>query len=853
MPATTKKPIKIVPNTIKTIPKVPLSPISKSKSFQEKLNDIQNNIDINIDDIPEDLLDIWNELQEDITPKLISKNYKLWLTIFTPFILPGIINGMSGKPSVPQPVVTVQEPAPDPKQIVNFAQKYFAEHGLELCKSLTKTDLNNIKQDLINNWGKGPDAFSKAFQDSYPVSKARLENIYRSERHLAEYNGVLERAKIADHKYKQWRAVGDERSCDLCMSHDMETVPINEPFSNGEMTATGHPQCRCSMVTYSDEDYDEMKEDSAYLDDVVNTIKLNYNCPDSEKQGTGPGSCGGSVDKESKPSSNDIWLSKIGKLPEDEPGYFYHTTTKDVLDSIKSRGLVGNQKEHNFSSNVNPNTHLTFLSASIEDKEETENNPRSVGVSYWSKMLFEKNKKDPVILRVKKENVSGVKEFGKGYEFRTKDKIDPKNLQYWSGNKWHDLSDLKKQDSAYLADAFETIKLNYKCKAGTVDDSNKCNIDEKESSATSISFKETPQQEKMRSNMESTIGQINENLESMVTEFRNDTKRYNALYKRSPESLSKALFNLPVKEKWAKMEDSFLEARKQYIDSFGGRFARTPESEQTLKLKPQQRESANKLRDVSNTILESANTVQKDSLLSFVIDSASINNSLIDGINISDNKISEIIMNDIDDESVREYIRTVFNTSDEEILKNTVGNLAKQYWEPTKDRYLKAGYKNLQSNLQDIKHMDELISSSIAPSDLVVYSGISENVIPKNLNVGDEITLKCYLSTSRLKEVASGFAKLKKGYTVAINIKPGTSALAIEDYQYNNKDMVYTMYPQISWTYADKDESHGWIVGESGKKDTGGSQREVIISRNQKYRVAKVGKNNLELETINGD
>ena len=595
------------------------------------------------------------------------------------------------------------------------------------------------------------------------------------------------------------------------------------------------------------------EHENVLLEDVTNFIKLNYNCPNSEKQGTGPGSCGGSVDKESKPSSNDIWLSKIGKLPEDEPGYFYHTTTKDVLDSIKSRGLVGNQKEHNFSSNVNPNTHLTFLSASIEDKEETENNPRSVGVSYWSKMLFEKNKKDPVILRVKKENVSGVKEFGKGYEFRTKDKIDPKNLQYWSGNKWHDLSDLKKQDSAYLADAFETIKLNYKCKAGTVDDSNKCNIDEKESSATSISFKETPQQEKMRSNMESTIGQINENLESMVTEFRNDTKRYNALYKRSPESLSKALFNLPVKEKWAKMEDSFLEARKQYIDSFGGRLARTPESEQTLKLKPQQREYANKLRDVSNTILESANTVQKDSLLSFVIDSASINNSLIDGINISDNKISEIIMNDIDDESVREYIRTVFNTSDEEILKNTVGNLAKQYWEPTKDRYLKAGYKNLQSNLQDIKHMDELISSSIAPSDLVVYSGISENVIPNNLNVGDEITLKCYLSTSRLKEVASGFAKLKKGYTVAINIKPGTSALAIEDYQYNNKDMVYTMYPQISWTYADKDESHGWIVGESGKKDTGGSQREVIISRNQKYRVAKVGKNNLELETINGD
>ena len=337
MPATTKKPIKIVPNTIKTIPKVPLSPISKSKSFQEKLNDIQNNIDINIDDIPEDLLDIWDELQEDITPKLISKNYKLWLTIFTPLILPGIINGMSGKPAVPQPVVTVQEPAPDPKQIVNFAQKYFAEHGLELCKSLTKTDLNSMKQDLINNWGKGPDAFSKAFQDSYPVSKARLENIYRSERHIAEYHGVLERAKIADHKYKQWRAVGDERSCDLCMSHDMETVPINEPFSNGEMTATGHPQCRCSMVTYSDEDYNEMKENSSYLADAFETIKLNYNCPDDEKIGSGPGSCSGgntsNLDKVSTLKNKIRELEKSvseGKSTFDEAYEQYKSIQKEL-------------------------------------------------------------------------------------------------------------------------------------------------------------------------------------------------------------------------------------------------------------------------------------------------------------------------------------------------------------------------------------------------------------------------------------------------------------------------------------------------------------------------------------------
>ena len=41
----------------------------------ERMNDVLQGSDI--DDIPEDLLDIWDELQEDITPKLISKNYKV--------------------------------------------------------------------------------------------------------------------------------------------------------------------------------------------------------------------------------------------------------------------------------------------------------------------------------------------------------------------------------------------------------------------------------------------------------------------------------------------------------------------------------------------------------------------------------------------------------------------------------------------------------------------------------------------------------------------------------------------------------------------------------------------------------
>jgi len=568
MPATTKKPIKIVPNTIKTIPKVPLSPISKSKSFQEKLNDIQNNINIDIDDIPEDLLDIWNELQEDITPKLISKNYKLWLTIFTPFILPGIINGMSGKPAVPQPVVTVQEPAPDPKQIVNFAQKYFAEHGLELCKSLTKTDLNSMKQDLINNWGKGPDAFSKAFQDSYPVSKARLENIYRSERHIAEYHGVLERAKIADHKYKQWRAVGDERSCDLCMSHDMETVPINEPFSNGEMTATGHPQCRCSMVTYSEDDYNEMKEDSAYLDDVVNTIKLNYNCPDSEKNGSGPGSCGGNTDSkinlnpEIAPADYNSFFENFNKISKDksEPDRImrrlnaetvqrrFYRKTEEHFNEIKpenDKKLKENGEK--LWDNLRPEVQSAIKSYTTQDYgvinsalqdditreevlllKEATSKPLGVRTILYRGINFKMPKdifkvgatwihkpfascstgsfiaeeaasgklthitpEEKTILQIFTEPETkgfavGKNSFHAGADAGSEVILD-------AGTKFQTIhsekrggmriltvraiNDEQKQDSSYLEDVTNFIKLNYKCPKGTVDDSNKCDIE----------------------------------------------------------------------------------------------------------------------------------------------------------------------------------------------------------------------------------------------------------------------------------------------------------------------------------------------------------------------------------------
>ncbi len=299
-----KTPTKTPEKVLKSVPKptVNTSKLANSKAFQKKLDFAINSIEIDTDDLDDDMLDTWDDFDEELRPKLAKKNWLLWALIFSPVILPGITKGMRTEPTVRQPKVIIKGkeqsiiPPVEPRKVVDYAQKYFEEHGLELCKSLTETDLNRIKGDLKTNWNKGPDAFKEAFKESYPVSKSRLEAIYRSERHIAEYNGVLERAKHAGHEYKRWETVGDERTCDVCLAMDGEFAPLSEPFSNGQFIPSAHVNCRCSATTYTEDEYDELpdeyiRQDAAYLSDVADQMKLNYNCPDSEKNGTGPGSC----------------------------------------------------------------------------------------------------------------------------------------------------------------------------------------------------------------------------------------------------------------------------------------------------------------------------------------------------------------------------------------------------------------------------------------------------------------------------------------------------------------------------------------------------------------------------------
>jgi hypothetical protein len=47
---------------------------------------------------------------------------------------------------------------------------------------------------------------------------------------------------------KTWVVSGLDNMCLACKEMDGETVPIDEPYSNGEMVAHLHPNCQCLQI-----------------------------------------------------------------------------------------------------------------------------------------------------------------------------------------------------------------------------------------------------------------------------------------------------------------------------------------------------------------------------------------------------------------------------------------------------------------------------------------------------------------------------------------------------------------------------------------------------------------------------
>ncbi len=126
-------------------------------------------------------------------------------------------------------------------------KEYYVTRGRSLCEQLTDTDLSQIRDLLEEYWGVGEREFARQVGASEMVGLNRLKTIYRNEIHYSNEHAGLDQAREAGVETRSWLALGDERVCQVCLELEGENqdVPVNEPYSNGEMIAQGHIGCRC--------------------------------------------------------------------------------------------------------------------------------------------------------------------------------------------------------------------------------------------------------------------------------------------------------------------------------------------------------------------------------------------------------------------------------------------------------------------------------------------------------------------------------------------------------------------------------------------------------------------------------
>jgi len=185
--------------------------------------------------------DFWASLRK----KLKKNNQKIWDTVWS---TGGEAAYTLGSKRVAKQLGISWEDVPF------RGKEYYISHGRTLCEQLTDTDLGQIRDLLEKNWGLGEKAFAGDAEASQLASPARLKLIYRNEIHESNEYAGLHQALDAEVETHSWMTMGDERMCSICeeLEQENQNVPIEKPFSNGEMIAKGHVVgCRCRTL-YND-------------------------------------------------------------------------------------------------------------------------------------------------------------------------------------------------------------------------------------------------------------------------------------------------------------------------------------------------------------------------------------------------------------------------------------------------------------------------------------------------------------------------------------------------------------------------------------------------------------------------
>lgn len=85
--------------------------------------------------------------------------------------------------------------------------------------------------------------------------KERKETIARTEARFATEESQKQNAKARGAQFKVWITAGDDRVSDECQENEAAgPIPIDDTFPSGADKPPEHPNCRCTLAFYTDED-----------------------------------------------------------------------------------------------------------------------------------------------------------------------------------------------------------------------------------------------------------------------------------------------------------------------------------------------------------------------------------------------------------------------------------------------------------------------------------------------------------------------------------------------------------------------------------------------------------------------
>jgi hypothetical protein len=139
--------------------------------------------------------------------------------------------------------------------------------------------------EYLESLGLSPEALEKALErEKEKLLKARRETIARTEGSKAVSYARDVEATERGAQWKGWSFDGSELDCDVCPGNEADgLIPIDEPFSSGDMTPPAHPNCRCSVFYVTSPEAKEIAQ--ARQEERIAETKAKTEAARAEKAG----------------------------------------------------------------------------------------------------------------------------------------------------------------------------------------------------------------------------------------------------------------------------------------------------------------------------------------------------------------------------------------------------------------------------------------------------------------------------------------------------------------------------------------------------------------------------------------